>query len=169
MICPRTVCCLYGHTPPHGWLGLAIVRTEALEDTWMPTPEAGTEVQPAIPLHRTPRICLSEPSAQIQDQTPRLLVLIWLLCWLGVWFHVMYKQYLLFPSCCLKYLLRQYALLNIPLCLWESWDFGLFLIRKFPHNSCLEAHTHRHKNAMNISVNKFFFTTLWQSSNPLTA
>ena len=27
------LCGLCGHTPPHGWLGLANVRTEALEDT----------------------------------------------------------------------------------------------------------------------------------------
>lgn len=125
----------------------------------MPTPEAGTEVQPAIPLRRSPHICLSEPEAQIQDQTPRFLVLIWLLCWLCVGLHVMYKQYLLFPPCCLKYLLRQYVLLHIPLYLWESRDFGLFLIRKFPHNS-EEAHTQAQKCHERICQQIFLYNHL---------
>lgn len=65
----------------------------------------------------------------------------------------MYKQYLLFPLCCLKYLLRQYVL-HIPLYLWESGILVLFLIRKFPHNS-EEAHTQA-QNAMSIVCQQIF-------------
>lgn len=135
------------------------------------TPEAGTEVPPGVPLHHPhhTHICLSESETPIRDHIPWLLVLIGLLSWLCVGFHVMYKQYLLFPSCCLKYLLRQYALLHVPLCLWDSWDFGLFLIRKFPHNSDLEAHTQAQKCHEHIFQQIFHYNHLaiFQSSDSL--
>ena len=156
--------CLYGHTPPCIWLGLAHLRVNALEDPGTPTAEAGTEGSLAAP-----PICPLEPEVQSQDQIPRLLVLIRLLSWLCVGFNVTCKQYLLFPTCCLKYLLRQYAPLwgggRLFLSPWIL-GFDLFLIRKFPHKSDFEAHT---QNDTNISFNKFFFTTSWQASNSLTA
>lgn len=66
--------CLYGHTPPRIWLGLAHLRVNALEDPGMQTAEAGTEDTLAAP-----PICPLDPEVQSQDQLPRLLVLIQLL------------------------------------------------------------------------------------------